>query len=407
MSASESATAIQGTKSKDGEIFTNREHMGFSNVSDFPPSDAAILSPDNLKGKPLVLKYVKFQNVRSLTIFIEDNQSGSEITKVQKIALYGSTSYPKRIAVVGDLGLTYNTTDTISHLKRNKPDSVLLVGNVTYADLYLTNGTGSDCYDAHFHRLQYMRPISLVGITGGAKQYKWLERDLANVDRSVTPWLVATWHPPWYNSYKAHYKEAECTRVEMEELLYSYSVDIVLNGHVHAYERSNRVYNHTLDPCGPVHITVGDGGNREKMAVEHADEAAAGNFCWDRQPDFSAFRKSSFGHGILEHDKSCSSISWEWDDESQAFKMKSKEEASYDKRTTVLSEEVPKVVENVTFENGGSNSAGKTCCWQFGSEKVIGGGGGVDIKRKGLEEKTMSRLNCAKTATRTYCCLPS
>ena len=27
----------------------------------------------------------------SLTIFIEDNQSGAEVTKVQKIALYGST----------------------------------------------------------------------------------------------------------------------------------------------------------------------------------------------------------------------------------------------------------------------------------------------------------------------------
>lgn len=95
---------------------------------------------------------------------------------------------------------------------------------------------------------------------------------------------------------------------------------------VHAYERSNRVYNYTLDPCGPVHIVVGDGGNREKMAVGHADEPgncpdpattpdqhmggfcalnfttgpAAGQFCWDRQPDYSAFRESSFGHGILE-----------------------------------------------------------------------------------------------------------
>lgn len=27
---------------------------------------------------------------------------------------------------------------------------------------------------------------------------------------------------------------------------------------------------------------------------------AAGKFCWERQPDFSAFRDSSFGHGILE-----------------------------------------------------------------------------------------------------------
>ncbi|GMG99611.1 hypothetical protein Nepgr_001451 [Nepenthes gracilis] len=76
---------------KTVKLFSNREHMGFSNVSDFPPSDTAVLSPDDLKGKPIVLKYVKFQNVRSLTIFIEDNQSGSDVTKVQKIALHGTT----------------------------------------------------------------------------------------------------------------------------------------------------------------------------------------------------------------------------------------------------------------------------------------------------------------------------
>ncbi|KAL3631732.1 hypothetical protein CASFOL_024716 [Castilleja foliolosa] len=73
------------------KLFANREHMGFSNVNDFPPSDIAVFSEDNLKGKPVIVKYVKFQNVRSLTIFIEDNQSGSEITKVQKIVLCGTT----------------------------------------------------------------------------------------------------------------------------------------------------------------------------------------------------------------------------------------------------------------------------------------------------------------------------
>ncbi|RXH87095.1 hypothetical protein DVH24_028595 [Malus domestica] len=65
---------------------------------------------------------------------------------------------------------------------------------------------------------------------------------------------------------------AECMRLEMEELLYSYGVDIVFNGHVHAYERSNRVYDYNLDHCGPLYLTVGDEGNREKMAVQDADE---------------------------------------------------------------------------------------------------------------------------------------
>lgn len=94
---------------------------------------------------------------------------------------------------------------------------------------------------------------------------------------------------------------------------------------VHAYERMNRVYNYSLDPCGPVYITIGDGGNIEKVDVEFADEPgkcpspsdnipefggvchtnftsgpAKGKFCWDKQPEWSAFRESSFGHGILE-----------------------------------------------------------------------------------------------------------
>lgn len=51
----------------------------------------------------------------------------------------------------------------------------------------------------------------------------------------MTPWLVATWHPPWYSTYKAHYREAECMKVAMEELLYKYAVDLVFNGHVSAY----------------------------------------------------------------------------------------------------------------------------------------------------------------------------
>lgn len=59
-------------------------------------------------------------------------------------------SYPKRIAIIGDLGLTYNSTSTVDHMISNKPDLILLVGDVTYANLYLTNGTGSDCYSCSF-----------------------------------------------------------------------------------------------------------------------------------------------------------------------------------------------------------------------------------------------------------------
>ncbi|XP_014496525.1 purple acid phosphatase 15 [Vigna radiata var. radiata] len=336
-------------------------------------------------------------------------QAMSDINYFRTMPISGPHSYPGKVAIVGDLGLTYNTTTTIGHLTNNEPDLLLLIGDVSYANLYLTNGTGADCYKCTFpespiHESYQPRwdywgrfmqnliskvPIMVVEgnheteeqadnktfvayssrfafpseesgslstlyysfnaggihfIMLGAyidyykngEQYKWLERDLASVDRSITPWLIATWHPPWYSSYEVHYKEAECMRVEMENLLYSYGVDIVFNGHVHAYERSNRVYNYSLDPCGPVHIAVGDGGNREKMAIKFADEPGhcpdplstpdhfmggfcatnftfdqESEFCWDHQPDYSAFRETSFGYGILEVKNETWAL-WSW-----------------------------------------------------------------------------------------------
>jgi hypothetical protein len=74
----------------------------------------------------------------------------------------------------------------------------------------------------------YVWPI----YTHPGAQYSWLEKDLQRVDRGVTPWVVASWHAPWYNSYASHYQEFECMRQEMEGLLYQHGVDIVFSGHV-------------------------------------------------------------------------------------------------------------------------------------------------------------------------------
>ena len=44
------------------------------------------------------------------------------------------------------------------------------------------------------------------------------------------------------------------------------------------------------DDCGPVHIVIGDGGNREGLADTY-DEP---------QPEWSAYREASFGSGTLD-----------------------------------------------------------------------------------------------------------
>lgn len=70
-------------------------------------------------------------------------------------------------------------------------------------------------------------------------QCKWLQDDLRKVDRGRTPWVVVVIHAPWYNSNSAHQGESESDdmKAAMEELIYGARVDVVLAGHVHAYER--------------------------------------------------------------------------------------------------------------------------------------------------------------------------
>lgn len=77
-------------------------------------------------------------------------EESSDVYYFRTMPVSGPKSYPNRIAVVGDLGLTYNTTSTVNNILSNHPDLVLLIGDVSYANLYLTNGTGSDCYSCSF-----------------------------------------------------------------------------------------------------------------------------------------------------------------------------------------------------------------------------------------------------------------
>lgn len=72
----------------------------FMNLPNSPDFDAANgmsstqdveLTPSQLESGALVpLKFVKFQNVRSLQLFVRDNQSGAEVTVLESLGIVGS-----------------------------------------------------------------------------------------------------------------------------------------------------------------------------------------------------------------------------------------------------------------------------------------------------------------------------
>lgn len=48
------------------------------------------VDPKDLSGNLINLRYVKFQNVQNIQIFIKDNQGGGEVTQLDYIGFIGS-----------------------------------------------------------------------------------------------------------------------------------------------------------------------------------------------------------------------------------------------------------------------------------------------------------------------------
>lgn len=117
-------------------------------------------------------------------------------------------------------------------------------------------------------------PVHIIGLSSYSPfikyshQWYWLLDDLCAINRQVTPWVLVFLHVPLYNSNIGHYREGEAMRTELEDFLHEAGVDLVVAGHVHAYERSFPVHRmRTLaDGCGAIHVTVGDGGNIEEVS---------------------------------------------------------------------------------------------------------------------------------------------
>uniref|UniRef100_A0A061S3X8 Pith domain-containing protein n=1 Tax=Tetraselmis sp. GSL018 TaxID=582737 RepID=A0A061S3X8_9CHLO len=71
------------------KLFVNRRSMGFEQAAEEPATQELLLDEEHLAGNSIPLKFVKFQSVQSLTIFVEDNQGDEETTKVMKLKLMG------------------------------------------------------------------------------------------------------------------------------------------------------------------------------------------------------------------------------------------------------------------------------------------------------------------------------
>ena len=102
---------------------------------------------------------------------------------------------------------------------------------------------------------------ALVDMHEGSEQYRFLERDLASVDRARTPWVIFMGHRPIYSCWG---RDSDIGAVE--DLLMMYRVDLSLWGHVHNAQVTCPVYRSRCVEKGadgydaPIHAVIGNAG---------------------------------------------------------------------------------------------------------------------------------------------------
>ena len=205
----------------------------------------------------------------------------------------------KNIAAVGDIALTKNSLDTLQSLNSADPEIILFLGDLSYTTAdewieftnflekektFVTLGDDDLLYEEEF--LEYynlenlfysfdFENVHFVTISSEkpyskeSKQYNFLRNDLANasLDENID-WIIFWLHKPLYTGY---WPNGHTDLIVLHELLEQYDVDLVLQGNVHAYERSKPmtsdgiVMDHSkcsyTDPKGQIFVTVGTGGH--------------------------------------------------------------------------------------------------------------------------------------------------
>ena len=177
-------------------------------------------------------------------------------------------------------------------------------------DANLTYDGGASYYGFASGPVHFVVLNTYADAARGALQRAWLEHELSCVyDRRKTPWLLAFMHAPWYNTNEKHQPGAELAtarhKAALEGLLARAGVAAVFAGHVHAYERSTPVCFERVQPDGaaPTYVTVGDGGNRERLYDV---------WPYHRDAAWSAFRNGTrYGFGTLTV-ANATHARWEW-----------------------------------------------------------------------------------------------
>ena len=215
---------------------------------------------------------------------------------------------------VGDWGCTPDTTSVVTAINNLNPERVLGLGDYSYANspncwyneiapieskmqnpstvalgnhetvdgssTHLDSGgrTGflnhfgltNTYYSFNYQNVHFLVMDTESPYSSTSAQYTFVKNDLIQASNNSTiGWIVAYFHKPMYTSPALH-AALIGMRAIYQPLFDQYSVDLVLQAHNHAYERTKPLHFNSVvtdnnatsytNPSGQIYVTIGTGG---------------------------------------------------------------------------------------------------------------------------------------------------
>jgi glucose/arabinose dehydrogenase len=210
-------------------------------------------------------------------------------------------------AAVGDWGCTPQTRNMVNNMIEEQPELILGLGDYSYkktANCWLqivepidkklkivignhdvdrnSNGTiqktptrveqymnhfilGKQFYSFNYRNIHFIAMSSEVPYKMGTKQYEFVRSDLARTSKDPSvDWIIVFLHKPFYSSPNTGHsntgRDPVLLRNTYHELFDKYKVDIVLQSHVHNYQRTLPISYNKPDPTDPL-VTISNKHN--------------------------------------------------------------------------------------------------------------------------------------------------
>jgi hypothetical protein len=121
-------------------------------------------------------------------------------------------------------------------------------------------------YSFDYNNVHFISMATEIPFEQGSEQFEFVNHDLMKTKTNPSiDWIIVYYHEPMYTS-ETHHEGLESFRDLYHGLFNEYGVDLVLQGHVHNYQRSYPLMYNSESPSSPT-ITQGailsNGNNNE------------------------------------------------------------------------------------------------------------------------------------------------